>query len=107
LGWILANHNPWTTVEREGLQDQKKARNPLVAANKNLLQEVRRLAIKDELLAMRPRWRLVAGSLHPQITNQRSQKAGNNGNHPEGLPWKPRRRVSFTSSFQSKSTRSR
>jgi hypothetical protein len=31
----------------------------LVAANKNLLKEVRRLAIKDELLAMRLRGRLV------------------------------------------------
>ena len=31
----------------------------MVAANKNLLKEVRRLAIKDELLAMRLRGRLV------------------------------------------------
>jgi hypothetical protein len=31
----------------------------LVAANKNLLKEVRRLAIKEELLAMRLRGRLV------------------------------------------------
>jgi hypothetical protein len=38
----------------------------LVAANKNLLKEVRRLAIKDELLAMKIRGRLVAGSLHRQ-----------------------------------------
>jgi hypothetical protein len=38
---------------------RKKARNPLVAANKNLLKEVRRLAIKDELLAMKLRGRLV------------------------------------------------
>jgi hypothetical protein len=38
----------------------------LVAANKNLLKEVRRLAIKDELLAMKIRGMLVAGSLHPQ-----------------------------------------
>ena len=33
--------------------------NPMVAANKYLLREVRRLAIKDELLAMRLRGRLV------------------------------------------------
>ena len=32
----------------------------MVAANKNLLKLVRRLAIKDELLAMRLRGRLVA-----------------------------------------------
>ena len=32
---------------------------PMVAANKYLLREVRRLAIKDELLAMRLRGRLV------------------------------------------------
>jgi hypothetical protein len=31
----------------------------MVAANKNLLREVRRMAIKDELLAMRLRGRLV------------------------------------------------
>jgi len=31
----------------------------MVAANRNLLKEVRRLAIKDELLAMRTRGRLV------------------------------------------------
>jgi hypothetical protein len=31
----------------------------VVAANKNLLEEVRRLAIKDELLAMKLRGRLV------------------------------------------------
>ena len=31
----------------------------MVAANKNLLKEVRRLAIKDELLAMKLRGRLV------------------------------------------------
>jgi len=31
----------------------------MVAANKNLLKEVRRLAITDELLAMRLRGRLV------------------------------------------------
>jgi len=38
----------------------------VVAANKNLLEEVRRLAIKDELLAMKLRGRPVAGSLHAQ-----------------------------------------
>jgi len=32
---------------------------PMVAANKCLLREVRRLAIKDELVAMRLRGRLV------------------------------------------------
>ena len=59
MGWILANHNPWTSVERERPEIRKKARKPLVAANKNLLKEVRRLAIKDELLAMKLRGRLV------------------------------------------------
>jgi hypothetical protein len=31
----------------------------MVAANKNLLKEVRRLAIRDELLAMKNRGRMV------------------------------------------------
>lgn len=47
----------------------------MVAANKNLLKEVRRLAIRDELLAMRLRGRLVAGSRHPQ-TNKPTQPEG-------------------------------
>jgi hypothetical protein len=59
LRWILANHKPRTTVEIKGLLERKKARNPVVAANKNLLKEVRRLAIKEELLAMKLRGRLV------------------------------------------------
>ena len=66
LGWILANHKPRTTVEREGLRQRKKARNPVVAANKNLLKLVRRLAIKEELLAMRLRGRLVVPLVMPQ-----------------------------------------
>jgi hypothetical protein len=37
----------------------------MVAANKNLLTEVRRLAIKDELLAMRLRGRLVVPAVQP------------------------------------------
>jgi hypothetical protein len=37
----------------------------MVAANKNLLKLVRRLAIKDELLAMRLRGRLVAPLVTP------------------------------------------
>ena len=37
----------------------------MVAANKNLLRLVRRLAIKDELLAMRLRGRLVAPLVAP------------------------------------------
>jgi hypothetical protein len=37
----------------------------MVAANKNLLRLVRRLAIKDELLAMRLRGRLVAPLVVP------------------------------------------
>ena len=36
----------------------------MVAANKNLLKMVRRAAIRDELLAMRQRSRLVA----PEVT---------------------------------------
>jgi hypothetical protein len=32
----------------------------MVAANKNLLAEVRKLAIRDELMAMRLRGRLIA-----------------------------------------------
>ena len=37
----------------------------MVAASKNLLKEVRRLAIRDELLAMRLRGRLVAPPAAP------------------------------------------
>ena len=37
----------------------------MVTANKNLLSLVRRLAIKDELLAMRLRGRLVATATIP------------------------------------------
>ena len=40
----------------------------MVAANKNLLKLVRRLAIKDELLAMRLRGRLVAHVVVPPAT---------------------------------------
>jgi len=39
----------------------------MVAANKNLLKLVRKLAIKDELLAMRLRGRLVAPLVPTQI----------------------------------------
>ena len=67
MDWILANHNPRTTVEIERLLDHKKVRNPLVAANKNLLKEVRRLAIKDELLAMKLRGRLVVAVVLPKV----------------------------------------
>ena len=45
---------------------------PMVAANKNLLREVRRLAIKDELVAMRLRGRLVV----PLVPIQPSKKLG-------------------------------
>ena len=38
----------------------------MVAANKNLLKEVRRLAIKEELLAMKLRGRLVVALTMPQ-----------------------------------------
>jgi hypothetical protein len=38
----------------------------LVAANKNLLKAVRRLAIKEELLAMKLRGRLVVPLVTPQ-----------------------------------------
>ena len=44
----------------------------MVAANKNLLREVRRLAIKDELMAMRLRGRLLV----PQIPIQAATKLG-------------------------------
>jgi hypothetical protein len=44
----------------------------MVAANKNLLKEVRKLAIRDELLAMRLRGRLVA----PQAVNQPAKNTG-------------------------------
>ena len=37
----------------------------MVAAGKNLLKEARRLAIRDELLAMRLRGRLVAALIAP------------------------------------------
>lgn len=37
----------------------------MVAANRNLLREVRKLAIKDELMAMRARNRLVPRAEKP------------------------------------------
>jgi len=50
--------------DEKGLRNRFDARTErgmtMVAASKNLLKEVRRLAIRDELLAMRLRGRLVA-----------------------------------------------
>ena len=43
----------------------------MVAANKNLLEEVRRLAIKDELLAMRLRGRLVVPVVLPKAVGKK------------------------------------
>jgi hypothetical protein len=43
----------------------------MVAANKNLLKEVRRLAIKDELLAMRLRGRLVVPLEQKQVVGKK------------------------------------
>ncbi len=39
----------------------------MVAANRNLLREARRLAIRDELLAMRLRGRLVVPLVLPPV----------------------------------------
>ena len=47
----------------------------MVTANKNLLKEARKIAIRDELLAMRLRGRLVA----PQVVNL-------SGNQPAKQP---------------------
>ena len=44
----------------------------MVTANKNLLKEARKLAIRDELLAMRLRGRLVA----PQVVHQPAKNPG-------------------------------
>jgi len=71
LEWIPANQNPSTSVEREGLQQRRKARTLMVAASKNLLREVRRLAIKDELLAMKLRGRLVVPLVLPKRTGKK------------------------------------
>jgi len=43
----------------------------MVAASKNLLREVRRLAIKDELLAMKLRGRLVVPLVLPKRTGKK------------------------------------
>jgi len=43
----------------------------MVAANKNLLKEVRRLAIRDEVLAMRLRGRLVVPMVPPKVLGKR------------------------------------
>ena len=43
----------------------------MVAANKDLLKEVRRLAIKDELLAMRLRGRLVVPVGVPKVAGKK------------------------------------
>ena len=44
----------------------------MVTANKHLLKEARKMAIRDELLAMRLRGRLVA----PQFVNQPAKNTG-------------------------------
>ena len=43
----------------------------MVAANKNLLKEVRRLAIRDELLAIRLRGRLVVPVEQPKVVGKK------------------------------------
>jgi hypothetical protein len=62
---------PLKLVETEGLLQRKKARHLMVAANNNLLKEVRRLAIKDELLAMRRRGRLVVPAVLPKAVGKK------------------------------------
>ena len=74
--WVGKRCNPQTLkplklVEIEGLLERKKARNPMVAANKNLLKEARRIAIKDELLAMRLRGRLVVPVVLPKAVGKK------------------------------------
>lgn len=51
---------------KAGIRDPQESEDPVVAANKNLLKEVRRLAIKDGLLAMRLRGRLVVPAVSPK-----------------------------------------
>jgi hypothetical protein len=48
----------------------------MVAANKNLLKEARKMAIRDELLAMRLRGRLVAPQVVNLSGNQPAKKSG-------------------------------
>jgi hypothetical protein len=48
-----------------GVRDALRKGFPMVAANRSLLRMVRRLAIRDELLAMRLRGRLVAPTTVP------------------------------------------
>lgn len=67
---------PRTAVVREGrrvldLSSFSASRGAaMVAANKRLLNLVRRLAIRDELLAMRLRNRLIVPQAQPPRTNQ-------------------------------------
>jgi hypothetical protein len=46
----------------------------LVAANKNLLKAVRRLAIKDELLAMKLRGRLVVPVVQQKVVGKKRRE---------------------------------
>jgi hypothetical protein len=48
----------------------------MVAANKNLLREVRRLAIKDELLAIQLRGRLVVPLVDIQPVKKKPRGTG-------------------------------
>jgi|LakMenE18May11ns_1017448.scaffolds.fasta_scaffold8385191_1 hypothetical protein len=48
----------------------------MVTANKNLLKEARKMAIRDELLAMRLRGRLVAPQVVNLSGNQPAKKPG-------------------------------
>lgn len=43
----------------------------MVAANKNLLKEVRRLAIKEELLAMKLRGHLLVPVVLPKVVEKK------------------------------------
>lgn len=64
-----ADPQPVHARRNPGVLYSQESEDLTVAANRNLLKEVRRLAIKDELLAMRLRGRLVvvlAGSPRPQ-----------------------------------------
>jgi hypothetical protein len=60
----------------------------MVAANKNLLKEVRRVAIKDELLAMRLRGRLVvARNRRFQTSEPQPPEVRRDGDDPERNPF--------------------
>jgi hypothetical protein len=68
---ISSRPNSASYRRNRGIEYPQESEDSLVAANKNLLKEVRRLAIKDELVAMRIRGRLVVPVVAQMATGKK------------------------------------